>query len=289
MNSHTAAPPLTGQVAWVTGASRGLGRATALELAAAGAHVVVTARSARGQSTQPTLPGTTIEDTAEAIRSAGGHATPLRCDHTDPTQVEAVVQQIAREHGQLGLLVNNAWGAHDGWQGGEGGAEVWDEPLGQLRQMLLAGAYSDYVTSLLVLRHLMGPQGRGLIVNTTWHTEEPPGWLPYEVSKAAKNRLVYALAHNLRGKGVGVVGVAPGWMRTEIMLQHHTEEELAGQTETPHYAARGIVALAADPEVMRHSGQVLDVGELADLYGFTDLDGTRPQWYARHRSTRAGG
>ncbi|GAA5514122.1 hypothetical protein Dcar01_02874 [Deinococcus carri] len=103
------------------------------------------------------------------------------------------------------------------------------------------------------------------------------------MSKAAKNRLVYALGHKLRDRGISVVGVAPGWMRTELMLQHHTEQELAGQTETPHYAARGIVALARDPQVSRHSGRILDVGELAELYGVTDLDGTQPQWYAGHR------
>jgi len=258
-----------------------------MELAGAGAHVIVTARSTRGHSTQPALPHTTIDETAEVIHAAGGQATSLRCDHTDPAQVEGVIRQIAERHGRLDLLVNNAWGAHD-QAGAGGGGEVWDEPPGQLRDMLLAGAYSDSLTSLLALRHLMGAQGRGLIVSTTWHTDEPPGWLPYEVSKAAKNRLVYALGHKLQDKGIAVVGVAPGWMRTEVMLQHHTEQELAGQTETPHYAARGVVALATDPDVARHTGRVLDVGELAGLYGFTDLDGTQPQWYAAHRRARAG-
>lgn len=278
--------PLTGRVALVTGASRGLGRATALELAAAGAHVILTARSTRDHSTVPGLPHTTVDDTADAIRAAGGQATPLKCDHTDPAQVESVVRHIAARHGRLDLLVNNAWGAHDRAVGGGTEGEVWDEPPEQLRDMLLAGAYSDYLTSLLALKHLMGTRGHGLIVSTTWHTDEPPGWLPYEVSKAAKNRLVYALAHKLREKGIAVVGVAPGWMRTERMLQHHSEAELAGQTETPHYAARGVVALATDPEVLRHTGRVMDVGELADLYGFTDLDGTQPQWYAEQRRRR---
>lgn len=278
--------PLAGRVALVTGASRGLGRAVALELAAAGAHVIVTARSTRRHSTQPALPQTTVDDTADAIRAVGGQATPLRCDHTDPAQVESVLRHIAGQHGRLDLLVNNAWGAHEGGAAPGGGPEVWDEPLEPLRTMLLAGAYSDYLTSLLALKLVMGAQGHGLIVSTTWHTDEPPGWLPYEVSKAAKNRLVYALAHKLRDKGIAVVGVAPGWMRTELMLQHHSEAELAGQTETPHYAARGVVALATDPEVARHTGQILDVGELANLYGFTDLDGTQPQWYADRRRQR---
>lgn len=148
--------PLTGKVALVTGASRGLGRATALELAAAGAHVILTARSTRGHSTVPALPGTTVDDTADAIRAAGGQATPLKCDHTDPAQVETVIRHVAQTHGRLDVLVNNAWGAHEGGAGVGGGPEVWDEPLEQLRHMLLAGAYSDYVTSLLALKHLMG-------------------------------------------------------------------------------------------------------------------------------------
>ncbi|WP_034385551.1 SDR family NAD(P)-dependent oxidoreductase [Deinococcus sp. YIM 77859] len=279
-------PPLAGKVALVTGASRGLGRAAALELAAAGAHVIATARSTRGHSTVPALPQTTVDDTADAVRAAGGQATPLKCDHTDPAQVEAVIRHIADTYGRLDVLVNNAWGAHEGGAGAGGGVEVWDEPLEQLRNMLLVGAYSDYVTSLLALKYLMGKRGRGLIVSTTWHTDEPPGWLLYEVSKAAKNRLVYALGHKLRDTGISVVGVAPGWMRTELMLQHHTPEELAGQTETPHYAARGIVALAADPDVSRHTGRILDVGELADLYSVTDLDGTQPHWYAEQRRKR---
>ncbi len=285
----TPAAPLGSQVALVTGASRGLGRATALELAAAGAHVICTARSTRGHSTQPQLPDTTVDDTADAIHAAGGSAEAVRCDHTDPAQVEALTLRIAERWGRLDLLVNNAWGGHERLGGAPTGVpgtgpEVWDEPPEQLRHMLLAGAYSDSLTGLLALKHLMGPAGRGMIITTTWHTAEPPGWLPYEVSKAAKNRLVYTLGHHLRNRGIPVIGVAPGWMRTELMLTHHTPQELAGQTETPHYAARGIVALARDPDALRHTGRVLDVGELAALYGFTDLDGTQPQWSARRQS-----
>ncbi|MFC4452787.1 SDR family NAD(P)-dependent oxidoreductase [Deinococcus sonorensis] len=276
---------LAGRVALVTGASGGLGRATAPELAQAGAHVIVTARSTRTHSTQPGLPDSTIEATAEQVQTAGGQATALRCDHTQEAEVERLMQHIGTHFGRLDLLVNNAWGNHDPVDETQRGREVWEEPLAQLRNDLLAGAYSDYITSLLALRHRLIGSG-GLMVSTTWHTDEPPGWLPYEVSKAAKNRLVYALGHHLRGLGVTVLGVAPGWMRTELMLQHHTEDELRGQTETPHYAARAIVSLAADPQRDHWTGQILDVGDLADRYGFTDLDGTQPHWYRRRQATR---
>ncbi|MEZ4539482.1 MAG: SDR family NAD(P)-dependent oxidoreductase [Chloroflexota bacterium] len=273
---------LTGKIALVTGASRGLGKAVALELAQAGAYVICTARSTRGHSTQSELPATTIDDTVDAIREAGGKAEAIPCDHTDVVAVKALVDHIGKQHGKLDILVNNAWGGHDPHDESVRGEEVWEEPLDQFRHMLLAGPYSDYITSLLVLQHLMGPVQKGLIITTTWHTAEPPMWLPYEGSKAAKNRLVYVLGYHLKDKGIPVIAVAPGWMRTELMFTHHTKEELDGQTETPHYAARGIAALASDPDVMRFTGQLMDVSELADIYGVTDLDGSQPRLNAKH-------
>ncbi len=267
--------PLAGRIALVSGASRGLGRACAIELAAAGAHVVCTGRSVEGDATQTEVPHLTLETTVATIRDADGSAEWQRCDHTEPAQVEALVAGILERHGRLDILVNNAWGGHDHHEEPEGD-EVWDEPFEQFRAMLLAGAYSDYVTSLTVLRLAMGPTERGLILTTTWHTPEPPVWLPYESSKAAKNRLVYALGYHLRGKGIPVIAVAPGWMRTELMVVHHSEDELAGQTETPHFAGRVVAALAADPDALRWTGQVVDVGEMAEVYDVDDLDGSRP-------------
>jgi NAD(P)-dependent dehydrogenase (short-subunit alcohol dehydrogenase family) len=146
----------------------------------------------------------------------------------------------------------------------------------QFRAMLLAGAYSDFVTSMLTLKVAMGPRRHGVILTTTWHTPEPPAWIPYESSKAAKNRLVYALGYHLQEKGIPVIAVAPGWMRTELMEANVPADVLAGQTETPHFAARVMAAIAADPDAMRLTGQVVDVGEMADHYGIDDLDGTRP-------------
>ncbi len=183
---------------------------------------------------------------------------------------------MLERHGRVDVLVNNAWGGHD-HHDDPGGEEVWDESMEQFRAMLLAGAYSDFVTTMLTLRLAMGPRQQGLVLTTTWHTPEPPAWVPYESSKAAKNRLVYALGYHLQEKGIPVIAVAPGWMRTELMMTHHTEEELAGKTETPHLAARVMAAIAADKDAMRLTGQVVDVGEMADHYGVDDLDGTRPQ------------
>ena len=268
--------PLSGQVALVSGASRGIGRATAVELAAAGAYVVGTGRSTRERTTQTSVDDLTLEGTLDAVRAAGGDGEWHECDHTEPAQVEALLRDVLEQHGHVDVLVNNAWGGHDHHED-PGGEEVWDEPMEQFRAMLLAGAYSDFVTSMLALRLDMGPREKGLILTTTWHTPEPPAWVPYESSKAAKNRLVYALGYHLQDRGVPVIAVAPGWMRTELMMTHHTENELAGRTETPHLAAKVMTAIAADPEAMRLTGQVVDVGELAEHYGIDDLDGTRPQ------------
>ena len=273
---------LAGRIALVTGASRGLGKAVALELAQAGAHVIVTGRSTSGHSTQSEVPATTIDATVDAIHEAGGKAEAVKCDHTDTAAVEALVDYIAKQHEKLDILVNNAWGGHDPHDESERGEEVWEEPLDQFRNMLLAGPYSDYLTSLLVLKHLMGPIQKGLIITTTWHTAEPPMWLPYEASKAAKNRLVYVLGYHLKHMGIPVIAVAPGWMRTELMMTHHTIDELEGQTETPYYAARGIAALASDPDVMRFTGRLMDASDLADIYGVTDLDGSQPRLNAQH-------
>ena len=147
---------LTGKIALVTGASRGLGKAVALELAKAGAYVIVTGRSTRGHSTQSELPATTIDDTVDAIHESGGKAEAFKCDHTDTAAVKALVDYIRKKHGKLDILVNNAWGGHDPHDESVRGEEVWEEPLDQFKNMLLAGPYSDYITSLLVLKYSDG-------------------------------------------------------------------------------------------------------------------------------------
>jgi NAD(P)-dependent dehydrogenase (short-subunit alcohol dehydrogenase family) len=231
---------LTGKIALVTGASRGLGKAVALELAQAGAHVICTARSIRGHSTQSKLPATTIDDTVDSIHKAGGRAEAIMCDHTDIASVKALVEYIAKQYSRLDILVNNAWGGHDLHDESASGESVWDEPLDQFKHMLLAGAYSDYINQphraqISDGSHPKRHHSQHHLAHTPNH---PCGYL-MKASKAAKNRLVYTLGYHLKDKGIPVIAIAPGWMQTELMFTHHTMDELEGQTETPHYSAEG--------------------------------------------------
>ena len=163
---------LDGKIALVSGASRGLGRAVTRELGAAGAHVVATGRSTRAAPTQTDVDDLTLERTIELVTEAGGSAEAVVCDHTDPDAVRALVADVLARHGRIDVLVNNAWGGHDHHDDVEG-EEIWDEPMTQFRDMLLAGAYSDFVTDMQVLKQAMGPAGAGIILTTTWHTPEP--------------------------------------------------------------------------------------------------------------------
>ncbi len=283
--------PLHGRIAVVTGASRGAGRGIALELGAAGATVYVTGRSTRGSPGAgydrflgviglDAVPGT-IEDTAEEVSRLGGKAIPVRCDHTDESDVAALFERVAREQsGRLDLLVNNAWGGH------QDAAHIvkpfWELPATFWDGMFHAGVRNH----ILAGKHaapLMIARGRGLIVTVTfWDRDRYTGHFYYDLAKAAMTRLSFGMAQELRPHGVAAVAVSPGWMRTEFILAAYRTDEarwrevpaLAG-TESPRYVGRAVVALAGDPRVMEKSGRVYRVGDLAAEYGFTDVDGRR--------------
>jgi NAD(P)-dependent dehydrogenase (short-subunit alcohol dehydrogenase family) len=267
---------LQGKVAVVTGASRGAGRAIALVLGEAGATVYVTGRSSRGGPTTDDLPGT-IDDTAEAVTARGGTGIAVRCDHTDDSQVEALFQRVGREQGRLDLLVNNAWGGYEQHDLTGFLRPFWEQPLRHWDGMFTAGLRAHLAASYFAAP-LMLPQGRGLIVCTTaWDRGRYLGNLFYDLAKAAVNRLAWGLARELRRHGVAAVALAPGFMRTERVMAAHAERPFdLGPTESPEYLGRAVGALAADPEVMQKTGQVLTVGDLAREYGFTDVDGRQP-------------
>ena len=290
-------PPLKDCIAVVTGASRGAGRAIAIELGAAGATVYVTGRSTRQQpapgyaqilalSGLQALPGD-IDSTAEAVNAAGGVGIAVPCDHRDDDQVRQLFERVQREQGRIDLLVNNAWGGHESFDG-VFDAPFWQQPLAHWSTMIDGGVRNH----LLASRHaapLMVARGQGLIVTTTFYDagQYLRGNLFYDLAKAAMTRLAFGMAQDLRPHGVASVAVSPGWMRTEFVLvghqtdeAHWTERPALARTESPHYLGRAVAALATDPEILGLSGSVQLVAELAQRYGFTDLDGRQPPAFA---------
>jgi dehydrogenase/reductase SDR family protein 1 len=268
---------LDGSVALVTGASRGVGRGIALALGVAGATVYVTGRTTDADPPGE-LPGT-IDATVRDVTSAGGRGIAVRCDHRDDAQVDAVFTRIAAEHHHLDLLVNNVWGGYERMV--EDGVfrfaePFWQQPLTRWDSMFGAGVRAHYVASAFAAR-LMVPRGRGLIVNISFFAAQKYlSNVAYGVSKAATDRLTRDCAHELRAHGVAVVSLYPGLVRTESVMRAAEYLDLSN-SESPEFVGRAVAALAADPDVLRRSGEVLIAAALAREYGFTDLDGRTPR------------
>ncbi|HSL20120.1 MAG TPA: SDR family NAD(P)-dependent oxidoreductase [Vicinamibacterales bacterium] len=271
-------------VALVTGASRGGGRGIALELGATSATVYVTGRSVHGGPTTDNVPGT-IDETARDVTSRGGRGIAVRCDHTVDAEVESLFGRIAREYGRLDILVNNVWG---GYESSECRplplVPFWEQSLHQWDGMFTAGVRAHLTASRLAVP-LMVPQRRGLIVSTTANLGALPYMrnLFYDMAKNAVARMAWAMAQELGEHGITALAVAPGFMRTERVVEAFRRagavealDQPGGPSETPAYVGRAIVALASDPRVIDKSGQLLEVGALAREYGFTDIDGTQP-------------
>jgi NAD(P)-dependent dehydrogenase (short-subunit alcohol dehydrogenase family) len=283
-------PRLEDCVAVVTGASRGAGRGIAQELGAAGATVYVTGRSTReqqpdtygqllGLAGRGALPGS-IDETAEEVTRMGGRGIALRCDHTREDEVAALFERVQREAGRIDLLVNNAWGGHETFNG-VFDAPFWEHPLANWDSMFDRGVRNHLLASRFAAP-MMVKRKRGLIVTTTFWDRDRylRGNLFYDLAKAAMTRLAYGMAQELRPHGVASLAVSPGWMRTEFVLAGHKTDEAhwherpaLARTESPRYLGRAVAALAADPRVMDKSGGVYRVGDLAREYGFTDVDG----------------
>ncbi len=286
---------LGGQVALVAGATRGAGRGIALELAAAGAKVYCTGRSTRGHPATPGRPET-IEETAELIAAAGGEAVCIQVDHTDEPQVAALAERLRADGGRLDILVNDIWGGDEliDW-----GAKFWTLDIARARAVADQAIFSHLITA----RHLaplMVAAKRGLIVEVTdGELGGYRGHLTYDLAKACAIRLAYAMAWDLAATGVTALAISPGFLRSEAMLERFGVNEANWRdavkqeaefafSETPRYIGRAIAALAADPEVRRRSGQALSVADLAETCDFTDLDGTRPNFWRGVEAELAG-
>lgn len=271
-------------VALVTGASRGAGRAIAQELGSAGATVYVSGRSVDGGPTTDNVPGT-IDQTAREVTARGGTGIAVRCDHALDADVEALFARIRTEAGRLDLLVNNVWGGYENPECRPlAHTPFWEQPAQQWEAMFTRGVRAHLMASRLAAP-LMLPRRHGLIVSTTAQLDALPYGhnLFYDLAKNAIARLAWAMAQELREHGIAALAVAPGFMRTERVVEAFrragAEQALdgpGGPGETPAYLGRAVVALAGDAQVIGRSGQLVEVGTLAREYGFTDVDGRQP-------------
>ncbi|MET8808525.1 SDR family oxidoreductase [Streptomyces sp. NPDC004546] len=279
--------PLQDKVALVAGATRGAGRGIAVELGAAGATVYVTGRSTRERRSEYDRPET-IEDTADLVTAAGGTGIAVAADHLDPSAVRALVERIDREQGRLHLLVNDIWGGEKLF---EWDTPVWEHDLAGGLRLLRLGVETHAITSHFALPLLLRHPG-GLVVEMTdgtadYNRDTYRVNLFYDLAKASVLRMAFALGHELGPRGATAVALTPGWLRSEMMLDAYgvrednwrdalDREPHFAISETPRYVGRAVAALAADPGVARFNGQSLSSGHLAQEYGFTDLDGSRP-------------
>jgi dehydrogenase/reductase SDR family member 1 len=252
---------LEGRVALVTGATYGVGGGIARELAQHGARVFVTGRSVQGGS-----------GTDDGI-------TRIRCDHRVDAEVVAAFDRVARETAGPDILVNNVWGGYERmvdngvftWS-----KPFWEQPLWRWDAMFNAGVRAHYQASQLAAPAMIAKRG-GLIVNISfWAAQKHVGNVAYGVSKAATDKLTADTATELRPYGVAVVSLYPGLVRTEKVMEAAAWLDLSN-SESPEFIGRAIAALAADPDLMRHSGSALVAARVAMEYGFTDIDGKTPR------------
>jgi NAD(P)-dependent dehydrogenase (short-subunit alcohol dehydrogenase family) len=284
--------PLTGRVALVAGATRGAGRAIAVELARAGAHVYATGRSSRVSGRSEIGRPETIEETGELMAAVGaGEAVVL--DHEEPDAVAGLIGRIADEHGRLDVLVNDMFG---GDRYAQWDKPLWEHDLDGGWRMLGMGVRTHLIAShhaIPLMLRSTSDDNRGIVVEMTDGTHEANrefrrgvGFY-YDLVKANVERIIVGLTAELSELPISVVGVTPGWLRSEAMLEGFgvTEETWRSAlerepafaiSESPSYVARGVAALASDDHLDRWEGQIVSSRQLADAYGVTDVDGSRP-------------
>jgi NAD(P)-dependent dehydrogenase (short-subunit alcohol dehydrogenase family) len=276
--------PLEGRVALVAGATRAAGRGIAVQLGAAGATVYVTGRTTRARRSEMNRPET-IEETAELVDRAGGCGIAVEVDHLVPEEVRELVRRIEAEHAALHILVNDIWGATKM----EWGKTVWESDLDYGLRTLRLGV--DTHASHFALPLLIRQPG-ALVVEVTdgtaeYNAETYRVSFFYDLAKAAVLRMAFALAHELEKHRATAVALTPGWLRSEHMLEAYGVTEANWQdatsrsphfaiSESPAFVGRAVAALAQDPDVSRWNGKSLSSGQLAKVYGFTDIDGSQP-------------
>ena len=286
----TEGTPLAGKVALVAGATRGAGRAIAVELARSGAYVYATGRSSRTEGRSEIDRPETIEETGDLITGTGGEGAALVIDHEDQRAVADLVERIEADHGRLDVLINDIFG---GDRYAQFDRPLWEHDLSGGLRMLRMGVDTHLVTAATALPLMLRSGGLGLLVEMTDGTSEfnaryrhGVGFY-YDLVKASVDRIVASLTAELKDHTVTALGVTPGWLRSENMLEgfgvsEDNWREACRDTpgfaisESPTYVARGIAALVGDEHASRFAGRVLTSRQLADTYDVTDNDGSRP-------------
>ncbi len=300
------AQPLRGRVAVVAGATRGAGRGIAAALGEAGATVVCTGRtSISGGKVSDYDRPETIEETAALVGELGGEGVAVQVDHLDPDEVRALAHRIRADYGRLDILVNDIWGAEllkgppPTWN-----RPIWEHDLYDGLRILRLGVDTHLITSHC-LHPLLVERPGGLLVEVTDGTREYNEQnfrlsVFYDLAKSAVNRLAFAHGHELQRYGATAVAVTPGWLRSEMMLDNWGVTEANWRTaldadrgnglptappgfaesESPRFVGRGVAAIAADEDRVRWNQQSVTSAELAREYGFTDVDGRRPDGWA---------
>ena len=286
-----APPDLTGRVAVVTGASRGVGRGIAEVLGASGATVYVVARTLRAQGRSG------IEDVVEAITGAGGLAYAAPCDVGDDKAVAALFERLSSEQGRVDILVNNAvgWGdvRAEGWEGVEDTMTymvkpAWEMPAGWWDANFRVGVRSHYIVTKAAVPLMMKDDSGGVVLFTSERRPETPGMqeLVLDLRASAVERLALLWSLHLRPRGIASILLYPGFTRTEGIEESFatggsyfdgwTEERFLSETASIYYSGRATAVLAADPLLMERTGSVLTAAEVAREYGFTDVSGAQP-------------
>ena len=307
---------LRGRVAVVAGATRGAGRGIAAALGEAGATVICTGRTSSVRKLKSDYDRTeTIEETADLVTELGGTGIAVPMDHLIPDEVKQLSDRLRKEFGKIDILVNDIWGA-EVLKGGppDWNTPVWELDLAKGLRILRLAIDTHIITSKFLLPLLIAQPG-GLLVEVTDGTTKYNAShyrisVYYDLAKVAVNRLAFSQGHELAPYGATAVAITPGWLRSEMMLEHFGVTESnwrdaldptraqSGQpsappdfalSETPRYVGRAIAALALDPDRARWNQQSVSSGELARVYGFTDVDGTSPDIWKHMEESESRG
>jgi dehydrogenase/reductase SDR family member 1 len=224
-----SAPDLSGQVAVVAGATRGVGRGIAEVIGACGAHVWVTGRSTRRNL--HVNPDRTVEAVVETITRLGGSATSVVCDHRDESEVGRLFQRVRNESGRLDVLVNNQVGWSDSTHAdGFRRRRLWQRSIAWWDDNFDAGVRGHVLNCHYGIPMLLEQEKATLLftseraaasVEDTWDAV-------YDLRATVAERLVALLGVQLRPWNVAAVLLYPGWTRTEDQIDAlRTTQELA--------------------------------------------------------------